>query len=680
MYCEGWDSGTRDVYGAMPESAADERDRIGEQYAVLLRENGRPVALLQVAWSAGYLGVAQLDEYARRVREFDFRVLDDPERLYWFGCRTWLPASPHDPEFFEIRPKRTLQIDPDGRASVYTSLRHRGGGVSGSGWPKFPGELRTIARVPFGDWYSYVGPALFDPGDAPSAIRPAKGARSTGEATSRGWTPPVGRDSGNIEALFTPGARLRCGAVGNWREGEIVTVDAPRDQGTLRLPTGHVLAVDPSTLNERDKPFTVTVPPGEYGVTTALATRETTEPPHTGQSTTAVRLLIRDEPVTTWEMALRPGQDARMLPSGHYFGFGVDTGMGAFLDAAGLLELSARFREAEEESDDIYGLRPGKCWRAEDPESGAGMVVYGTGMGDGSYPVWIGRNSDGQVVSFVADMMALGDAELLTPEAASPARYVLKGTGSGPADETPPARVGDLSLYVDKLLTPLKEAEAAPLKEEPVEMRVSGSLLRRGIPHRPDLRFPDHDCEIELGSKLWNLLHRAEMLHQTTKAYDKALVPYTRAVELDPESTIARAGRGDTLRLLGRHDEALADLDRAIKLFPLFAAAHICRARAYHALGRYLEALAAYDRFEEIGFTGAGSGYSIIDKGNRGDICRHLERYAEALDCFDVVLRTLPHDAVAFHGRGLTRQAMGRDEEAHADLARAAELDPRRFG
>lgn len=434
----------------IPESVAAERDRAGTQYAVLLRENGRPVALIQVSWSADYLGVSQFDEHARRLREFDFRVLDDPERLYWCGFRTWLPASPHDPEFFALRPTLTLSIGPDGQASACTSRRHRGGGSSVSSSLRISGELLTIAKVPFGEWWSYVGQPLFDPASAPLSESPAS---------------PLPED----------------------------------------------------------------------------------------------------------------------------------------------------------------GVQP---------------------------------------------------AELPAPEAASSARYVLAGIGVPP--EAPSARAADLSRYVDTLLVPLRSAETKASEDEPVNMPTGGRMFRGGLPRRPDLRFPDHDCALEPASELGNLLRHAQMLRQTTKAYDRALATYTRAVELDPDSTVALAGRGDTFRLLGRHEEALVDLESAVELFPAFSAAHICRARTLYALGRYAEALAAYDRFEEIGFTGTGSGFApVIDKTNRGDICRNLGRYDEALTDFDRALAFSPDDAVALRGRGLTHQALGHDEEARADLTRAAELDSR---
>ena len=42
-----------------------------------------------------------------------------------------------------------------------------------------------------------------------------------------------------------------------------------------------------------------------------------------------------------------------------------------------------------------------------DPESGANLIAFQSGWGDGSYPVWIGRSADGEVACFVADMLLL---------------------------------------------------------------------------------------------------------------------------------------------------------------------------------------------------------------------------------------------------------------------------------
>jgi Protein of unknown function (DUF4241) len=42
----------------------------------------------------------------------------------------------------------------------------------------------------------------------------------------------------------------------------------------------------------------------------------------------------------TWEPALRPGEDPATLQPDEFFGFGVDTGTGCFLDASAVPAMS----------------------------------------------------------------------------------------------------------------------------------------------------------------------------------------------------------------------------------------------------------------------------------------------------------------------------------------------------
>ena len=44
-----------------------------------------------------------------------------------------------------------------------------------------------------------------------------------------------------------------------------------------------------------------------------------------------------------------------------------------------------------------------------EPGSGANLIAFDGGWGEGSYPTWIGRAANGDVACFVADMLLLGD-------------------------------------------------------------------------------------------------------------------------------------------------------------------------------------------------------------------------------------------------------------------------------
>ncbi|MCD9876669.1 DUF4241 domain-containing protein [Streptomyces guryensis] len=108
---------------------------------------------------------------------------------------------------------------------------------------------------------------------------------------------------------------------------------------TLDLPTGRVVACDPFVcLGSGDiEPFTVTVDPGRDRVEAAVATlTRPDEPPaeHPHPRVAAVRVVIRDEPTVTWELALRPEQDPAELKDDEFFGYGVDVGTGCFYDAS----------------------------------------------------------------------------------------------------------------------------------------------------------------------------------------------------------------------------------------------------------------------------------------------------------------------------------------------------------
>src|SRR5260370_13219101 len=74
-YCEGWDPGERALVGALAPVVARERDRAGEQYAVVLSAGGRPRVLIEVAWRQDYCAVWLFDRLLRRTARVEFRGL-----------------------------------------------------------------------------------------------------------------------------------------------------------------------------------------------------------------------------------------------------------------------------------------------------------------------------------------------------------------------------------------------------------------------------------------------------------------------------------------------------------------------------------------------------------------------------------------------------------------------------
>jgi hypothetical protein len=210
---------------------------------------------------------------------------------------------------------------------------------------------------------------------------------------------PIPMRPRHLEALFTPGRRFAYDA-----ENVGVVID-PEVAGALRLPTGQVLAGDPNIIGDGDLPFTVTVPPGDYPVVVAAMRWEATSE----TEVLAAMLQIRDRPAAAWELAVRSGEDVSLLGADGFYGFEVTTGLACFMDASGRGVLPRRF-EADEKVCGLWESYFPSHIEVSDPETGTNVIGYLSGMGDGTYPVWIGRDAGGEVVCFVADMLVLHNA------------------------------------------------------------------------------------------------------------------------------------------------------------------------------------------------------------------------------------------------------------------------------
>ncbi|WP_353944927.1 DUF4241 domain-containing protein [Streptomyces sp. HUAS MG91] len=198
--------------------------------------------------------------------------------------------------------------------------------------------------------------------------------------------------------------------------GLVGTVDV-RTAGELWLPSGRVVAGDPFIAlgSGECEPFAVSVAPGRYRVDAAVATlTNPAEPPSDTphERVAAARLVIRDEPVTSWEQALQAGQDASGLGDDEYFGYGVDAGTGCFYDA----ESDDSFPECEGDEGPLwdafekYDHAPGP-YLVTSPSTGHTVAAFGSGWGDGAYPTWIGRTATGEVACFVTDFFVIEDPE-----------------------------------------------------------------------------------------------------------------------------------------------------------------------------------------------------------------------------------------------------------------------------
>ncbi|WP_205895603.1 DUF4241 domain-containing protein [Metapseudomonas otitidis] len=172
--------------------------------------------------------------------------------------------------------------------------------------------------------------------------------------------------------------------------------------GELELPTGQLVACDP--LVSCDAPFTQTVPKGRFPLQLAIARIGEDE------RIAFARIVFAPGTATRWEMALVDGQDPSTLGPDEFFGYGVDSGTGGFMDAAALRRYETQ-REQEGEAFDERLLaeldktyRHTRSWTLLPTEAG-NVTLFSSGYGDGTYPSYFGYDASGRLVAVVTDFL-----------------------------------------------------------------------------------------------------------------------------------------------------------------------------------------------------------------------------------------------------------------------------------
>ncbi len=134
-------------------------------------------------------------------------------------------------------------------------------------------------------------------------------------------------------------------------------------------------------------------------------------------------------------------------------------------------------------------------------------------------------------------------------------------------------------------------------------------------------------------------------------------------VEDDP---VARAGRAETLRELGRPEDALLAYNDAVADFPNDVVARAGRAETLRELGRPEDALLAYN--DAV----ADFPNDVVARNGRAETLRELGRPEDALLAYNDAVADFPNDVVARTGRAETLRELGRPEDAlkaYADTA-----------
>lgn len=196
--------------------------------------------------------------------------------------------------------------------------------------------------------------------------------------------------AGDAARFLKEGERLRC-----------------QPLGELWLPSGKIVANDPCCLFE-GVPFARTVPPGSYPVT--LWVWEDGD----DKRVAFAGLRFREGLPVRFEMALLAGQDTAELSEEGFYGYGVDSGTGGFMDEQTFLRLSELLNEWE---DGIFSALDDALEKSyvhtystanvQLPDSEYNVAAFSSGWGDGGYPSYWGFDAEDRLCCLMTDFCIL---------------------------------------------------------------------------------------------------------------------------------------------------------------------------------------------------------------------------------------------------------------------------------
>ena len=152
--------------------------------------------------------------------------------------------------------------------------------------------------------------------------------------------------------------------------------------------------------------------------------------------------------------------------------------------------------------------------------------------------------------------------------------------------------------------------------------------------------------------------------------HESAIEDYTKAIAIDPNDANSYHNRAYVKAALGDKDSAIEDYTRAIAIDPNKAISYYSRGAAKAALGNNESAIEDYTRAIAIDPNNAGIYY------NRGGSRAAIGNYKGAIEDYTRAISIDPNDARAFCNRGNNKSAIGNHESAIEDYTRAIAIDP----
>jgi protein O-mannosyl-transferase len=160
------------------------------------------------------------------------------------------------------------------------------------------------------------------------------------------------------------------------------------------------------------------------------------------------------------------------------------------------------------------------------------------------------------------------------------------------------------------------------------------------------------------------------LAYQNQGNFNRALLDFNKAIEIDPGYTIVYYNRGLAYQNQGKLDQAIAEYDKTIEINPSYAEAYNNRGLAYQNKGDLKQAIADYDRTIAIKPSYAIAYY------NRGNVYQSKGDLDQAIAYYNKAIEINPDYPDAYNNRGLIYQNKGDLDRAIADYNKAIKINP----
>lgn len=171
--------------------------------------------------------------------------------------------------------------------------------------------------------------------------------------------------------------------------------------GKINVESGKIISCDPIVMHDA-MPFTQQFPAGEFPVQLAIAKINTDE------RVAFSRIYFSGKPVVKWEFALDSSQKNVPIDGETLYGYGVDAGIGIFIDEKANWAYNQLMAKNMNLWDDVFTKEMGKHYRntwdyAIYNFEGHNLAAFSTGYGDGTYATYIGFDDQGKPCRLLTD-------------------------------------------------------------------------------------------------------------------------------------------------------------------------------------------------------------------------------------------------------------------------------------